>query len=294
MMRRATRFIWNLIQSNDNRVRSGPARISHALTRSGSSNGREPDCHTNQETGDKQMRARMIKRRAGGFRRKKTQRAVTRKVRVNRLTGSYTRIKAVKYIRKAVILCAGLAGAGMLFAGSQAKAAGQEGQFHSRGAIHYTDAAGQEVILDTQDLQVLFQYAAEGKGGLSQALGGVGTKLIGDGQNYQYTKNPEAEATVERLQTEEELQAVNFDLLLQALSESQTLPAGYEDSYTLACADNMTLGRAAWSDGSLARGNNKDLIEHYMRGWLEGSGCTNYEAVYDEEGRWIGYREKES
>ena len=223
---------------------------------------------------------------------RKIQKNVTIKSRRNRLTGSSIRTKSVKYVRKAVMLCAGAIAAGLLLVGTSTKAAGESGQFRSKGVIHYTDSSGQEIILDAQDLQVLFQYAAEGKGGLSQALGGVGTKLIGDGQNYQYTRNPEAEATVERLQTEEELQAVNFDLLLQALSESQTLPAGYEDSYTLACADNMTLGRAAWSDGSLARGNNKDLIEHYMRGWLEGSGCTNYEAVYDEEGRWIGYREK--
>ena len=86
---------------------------------------------------------------------------------------------------------------------------------------------------------------------------------------------------------------MGFGLLLQALSESQTLPAGYEEDYTLACSDNMTLGRAAWADGSLARGNNRDLMEHYMRGWLEGSGCADYEMIYDEEGRWIGYREKE-
>ena len=89
-----------------------------------------------------------------------------------------------------------------------------------------------------------------------------------------------------------DLQAVNFDLLLQALSESQTLPSGYEENWTLACADNMTLGRAAFADGTLARGNNRDLLEHYVRGWLEGSGCAGYEAVHDEEGRWIGYREK--
>ena len=173
-----------------------------------------------------------------------------------------------------------------------ATAAGETGQFHSRGVICYQDAGGQRVILDAGDFERLFQYAAEGKGGLSEALGGVGTKLTGDGQSYQYTRDPAAEASIGRLGTVEELQAVSFDLLLQALAESQTLPVGYEESYTLACADNMTLGRAAWADGSLARGNNRDLIEHYVRGWLEGSGCTSYEAVYDEEGRWIGYREK--
>lgn len=127
---------------------------------------------------------------------------------------------------------------------------------------------------------------------MSQALGGVGTKLIGAGQNYQYTREPGAEASIGRLETMADLQAVSYDLLLQALSESQTLPDGYEENWTLACADNMTLGRAAFADGILARGNNRDLLEHYVRGWLEGSGCAGYEAVYDEEGRWIGYREK--
>lgn len=197
-----------------------------------------------------------------------------------------------RYVRKIVMLCAGVMGAGLLFMGIQAKAAEETMQFQSRGAIHYTDSSGQEVILDAQDLQMLFRYAAEGKKGLSRALGGVGTKLIRDGGNYQYTRDPGVEASAAQLQTVEELQSAGFDLLLQALAESQTLPAGYEESYTLACSDNLTLGRAAWSDGSLARGNNHDLMEHYMRGWLEGSGCTDYEAIYDEEGRWIGYREK--
>ena len=214
------------------------------------------------------------------------------KSRSSRLTGNRLRIKSVKYIRKAVMLCAGVTAAGLLFLGTQAQAAGETGQFRSRGVIHYTNAEGQEIILDAQDLQVLFQYAAEGKGGLSQALSGVGTKLIRDETGFRYSRDPEAEASVERLQTGEELQAVGFDLLLQALAQSQTLPSGYEEKYTLACADNLTLGRAAWSDGSLIRGNNRDLIEHYIRGWLEGSGCTDYEAVYDEEGRWIGYRER--
>ena len=238
------------------------------------------------------MRTKITKMRTSGLRGKKTQKSVTRKIRINRLTGSCTRIKAVKYIRKAIMLSAGLGCAGMLFAGSQAKAAEQEVQLHSRGVIHYTNAAGQEVILDAQDLQVLFQYAAEGKGGLSQALGGVGTKLTGENRNYQYTREPEATAVVGRLEAVEDLQAVSFDMLLQALSESQKLPTGYEEKWTLACSDNMTLGRAAFADGTLARGNNRDLIEHYVRGWLEGRGCTDYEAIYDEEGRWIGYREK--
>lgn len=212
------------------------------------------------------------------------------------LTGNHTKAGGIKDRdnRKAGALCTciGAAAAGLLLLGIQARAE-EEGGFRSRGVIQYTNASGQEVILDAQDLERLFQYAAEGKGGLSQALGGVGTKLVTEeGQGYRYTRDPAAESSTGRLQTTEELQAVDFDLLLRALADSQKLPDGYEVNYTLACADNLTLGRAAWADGSLARGNNRDLTAHYILGWLEGSGCGEYEAIYDEEGRWTGYRER--
>ena len=174
-----------------------------------------------------------------------------------------------------------------------ATAAGETGQFHIRGVICYKDAGGQRVILDAGDFERLFQYAAEGKSGLSGALSGVGTKLIRGDTDYSYTRDPNAEAAIDKIQTEEEMRSIHYDLLLQALSDSQKLPEGYEETYVLANSDNLTLGRSAWSDGSLLRGNNRDLTEHYIRGWMEGSGCTDYEAVYDEEGRWIGYRAKQ-
>lgn len=167
--------------------------------------------------------------------------------------------------------------------------AGEEGQFRSRGVIRYQDSGGQQVILDAGDIDRLFQYAAEGKRGLSEALSGVGTKLIQSEAGYVYTRDPSAEASMYRTETTEDMQAVGFDLLIQALADSQKLPDGYGDTYVLANSDNLTLGRSAWSDGSLLRGNNHDLTEHYIRGWMEGSGCTDYEAVYDREGRWIGY-----
>ena len=174
-----------------------------------------------------------------------------------------------------------------------ATAAGETGQFHSRGVICYQDAGGQRVILDAGDFERLFQYAAEGKSGLSGALSGVGTKLIRGDTDYSYTRDPNAEAAIDKIQTEEEMRSIHYDLLLQALSDSQKLPEGYEETYVLANSDNLTLGRSEWAEGSLLRGNNRDLTEHYIRGWMEGSGCTDYEAVYDEEGRWIGYRAKQ-
>lgn len=171
-------------------------------------------------------------------------------------------------------------------------AAGESGQFRSRGVICYQDAGGQQIILDAGDFDRLFQCAAEGKSGLSGALSGVGTKLIQGDSGYFYTRDPQAEASIDGIRTSHEMQAVDFDLLLQALAESQTLPDGYEETYVLASSDNLTLGRSAWSDGSLLRGNNHDLTQHYMQGWMEGSGNADYEAIYDEEGRWIGYRAK--
>lgn len=195
--------------------------------------------------------------------------------------------------RKIMIgLCTAIVCIALPWAKESVSATGGSEQFHSRGVIQYQDAGGQHVILDAGDLDRLFQYAAEGKTGLSGALGGVGTKLVKGDAGYSYTRDPQAEASVGEISTADEMCAVEFDLLIQALAESQLLPGGYEETYVLANSDNLTLGRSAWSDGSLLRGNSRDLTEHYIRGWLEGNGCTDYEAVYDGEGRWIGYREK--
>lgn len=195
--------------------------------------------------------------------------------------------------RKAmIVLCTVIACTALAWAKVSVSAAGDSGQFRSRGVIQYQDTGGQQVILDAGDLDRLFQYAAEGKTGLAGALGGVGTKLTKEDAGYSYTRDPQAEASAGEISTADEMQEIEFDLLIEALAQSQLLPCGYEEAYVLANSDNLTLGRSAWSDGSLLRGNNRDLTEHYVRGWLEGSGCTDYEAIYDEEGRWIGYREK--
>lgn len=191
-----------------------------------------------------------------------------------------------------IALCAAIACIALPWVKTTASAEGNSEQFHSRGVIRYQDTGGQQVILDAGDLDRLFQYAAEGKTGLSGALSGVGTKLVRGDAGFTYTREPQVESSIWEIQTADEMEEIDFDLLVQALAASQLLPGGYEESYVLASSDNLTLGRSAWSDGSLLRGNNRDLTEHYIRGWLEGSGCANYEAIYDEEGRWIGYREK--
>lgn len=172
-------------------------------------------------------------------------------------------------------------------------AAEEPEQFKSQGAIYYQDSSGQEIIWDARDLDILFQYAAEGKTGLSKALGGIGTKLIPEETGWTYTRNPQAEGSILAIETTEQMQQISFDFLLQALAQSQTLPPEYAQEYVLASSDNLTLGRAAWADGSLLRGNNHDLMESYLRGWMEGNGYQEYETLYDGEGRWIGYRAKE-
>lgn len=185
----------------------------------------------------------------------------------------------------AILICA---------TGVATAAAEEPERFRSKGAIRYLDSSGQEIIWDAEDLNVLFQYAAEGKAGLSEALGGVGTKLMKEETGWQFTRNPEKEGTIVSVETTEQMQEISFDFLLQALAESQTLPAEYTEEYVLATSNQLTLGRAAWADGSLLRGNNHDLMESYLRGWLEGSGYEEYEEVYDAKGRWIGYRGKET
>ncbi|MCM1122731.1 MAG: hypothetical protein NC416_09110 [Eubacterium sp.] len=202
------------------------------------------------------------------------------------------RLEKVKNRRRIFIVCAAAVCMALPWTKASVSAEGDSDQFHSRGIIRYQDAGGQQVILDSGDIDRLFQYAAEGKAGLSGALGGVGTKLIKTDSGYSYTRDPQTESSVEEIRTADEMQAADFDLLLEALAESQLLPAGYEEAYVLASSDNLTLGRSAWADGSLLRGNNRDLTEHYIRGWLEGCGYMEYEAIYDEEGRWIGYRGK--
>ena len=52
----------------------------------------------------------------------------------------------------AVAVCIGL------FTGTTASAAGETGEFRSRGSIRYQDAGGQEVILDAKDFDTLFQF----------------------------------------------------------------------------------------------------------------------------------------
>lgn len=162
-------------------------------------------------------------------------------------------------------------------------------QIRSKGVIHYIDGSGAEVIFDAGDLAMLFQSAANGKNGMIESLSGVGTKLFQIEEGWQYSRNPQMETELIKLHSVKDLEGMPFSVLIEALSDSQKLPQEYVEAYSLATSDNLTLGNAAWSDGSLVLGNNHDLLKSYARGWMEGAGYTNMVPIQDENGNVTGY-----
>lgn len=160
---------------------------------------------------------------------------------------------------------------------------------NSKGIIRYADSNGGEVIFDAGDLEMLFQSAARGKNGMLEALSGVGTKVWQMENGWQYSRNPQLETETRQLQSVSELESIPFSILIEALSDSQKLPEEYTETYSLATSDNLTLGNAAWADGSLLLGNNHDLLENYARGWMEGAGYTKMFPIQDEKGNITGY-----
>lgn len=160
---------------------------------------------------------------------------------------------------------------------------------NSKGIIRYADSNGGEVIFDAGDLEMLFQSAARGKNGMLEALSGVGTKVWQMENGWQYSRNPQLETEIRQLQSVSELESIPFSILIEALSDSQKLPEEYTETYSLATSDNLTLGNAAWADGSLLLGNNHDLLENYARGWMEGAGYTKMFPIQDEKGNITGY-----
>ncbi len=170
--------------------------------------------------------------------------------------------------KKKKFLALGLALAALFTASLPVCADTAEG-FQSKGAICFDQGNGERVVLDAGDLDVLFQYAAEGKNAVVQALGGVGTRLCRTETGFAFVRDDRSDEPAAELHSFQELAVVSFPELMQAVADSQKIPAYCEESCTLATPDNITLGRAGWSDGSLTLGNNHDLIQSYLRGWRE-------------------------
>lgn len=194
-----------------------------------------------------------------------------------------------KHRKQIFMLCGGVFALFLLFASKMTLQAETAEHIKSKGIIHYTDKSGEEVIFDAGDLEMLFQSAAKGKNGMVESLSGIGTKFLQTEEGWQYSRNPEIETEISNLHSIKELEGMPFSVLIEALSDSQKLPQEYVETYSLATSDNLTLGNAAWADGSLLLGNNHDLLESYARGWMEGAGYTKMIPIQDENGNTTGY-----
>ncbi|MBO5208160.1 MAG: hypothetical protein J6B68_02330 [Lachnospiraceae bacterium] len=192
-------------------------------------------------------------------------------------------------VKKFCMMCGGLLALLLMFVPKMTSHAETSEQIRSKGVIHYIDESGGEVIFDAGDLEMLFQSAAKGKNGMIESLSGVGTKIFQTEEGWQYSRNPQLETEIIKLHSVKDLERMPFSVLAEALSDSQKLPQEYVETYSLATSDNLTLGNAAWSDGSLLLGNNHDLLESYARGWMEGAGYTNMIPIQDENGNTTGY-----
>lgn len=197
--------------------------------------------------------------------------------------------KRMKERKKITLLCAGAMALIVIAASKMMLQAETSEKINSRGTIRYTDKSGAEVLFDAGDLEMLFQSAAKGKNGMIQALSGIGTNFFKTEERWQYSAYPEREAETVSLQSAEELSEMTFNILGEALADSQKLPQEYTDTYSLATSDNLTLGNAAWADGSLLLGNNHDVLESYAKGWMEGAGYQSMQAIKDENGNVTGY-----
>lgn len=142
----------------------------------------------------------------------------------------------------------------------------QSQQFQSRGKIVYRENSGEKVVFDADDFERLFQYAAESKKEIGNALGGVGVNNV-------------------------PTDISDYDVYKDLLLSSQDVPGDLHGQVTLATDDNVTLGRAGFAAGNLIMGNNHDLIMSYLLGWVEGSGRSDLE-VFEENGQ-MGIRRKE-
>lgn len=70
--------------------------------------------------------------RRGLLRGRKIRRDVIRKSGINRLTGSRTRVKSVRYVRKVIMLCAGAVGICVMLVGGRRKLPERPGSFTAK------------------------------------------------------------------------------------------------------------------------------------------------------------------
>lgn len=147
----------------------------------------------------------------------------------------------------------------------------------STGRIEYG-----EVILDAADMESIRDYITEKQSAVADILLQLGTKLRQEEEKLSIDRNPD--------HTQEAFDRAKLDwqVLIRAVSESQTIPAGLSvlhpdyamqiegveertDCYETAMADNISEGKAAWADGILLLGNGADNNKAYEQGVEDGT-----------------------
>lgn len=149
-------------------------------------------------------------------------------------------------------------------------------RLHSTGRIESEDA-----ILDTADLQNICDHISEKQRVVVNVLLQLGTKFRQDEGAIHPDRNPD--------HTQESFDGslLDWNVLVKAVEESQTVPAGLKvlhpdyamgiagveertDCYETAVADNISLGKAAWADGTLLLGTGADNDRAYRKGLEDG------------------------
>lgn len=151
------------------------------------------------------------------------------------------------------------------------------GGLHSTGRIECEDA-----VLDATDLENVYRYISEKKSAVVNILLQLGTKFRQDEGEIYPERNPDNE------QESVDSNLLDWNALVQAVEESQTVPTGLPvlhpeyamriegveertDFYETAVADNISLGKAAWAEGTLLLGNGADNDRAYRKGVEDGA-----------------------
>lgn len=156
------------------------------------------------------------------------------------------------------------------------KAADMPDMLRSKGAIRCEQA-----VLDASDLQDVYAYVTQKRRMTADVLLQLGTKFRQQSGEIICDRNPDAG------QGDVDLSQLGWKLLSQAAADSQKVPEGltvinpenalhiqgveeHTDNYVPAVADNISRGKAAWTDGKLVLGNGADNDRAYQKGTGDG------------------------
>lgn len=156
------------------------------------------------------------------------------------------------------------------------KAADNSGMPRSKGVIRCEQA-----VLDAADLQDLYGYVTQRKRMTADVLLQLGTKFRQQPGGIICDRNPESGPG------DADLSQLSWPVLIQAVTDSQKVPDGLTvlnpekalhiegveectDYYVPAAADNISRGKAAWTDGRLVLGNGADNDRAYQKGIGDG------------------------